>query len=109
MSFNTRDFDIPYQGAGAHSSTRQSYDSNTNRDVRLLDTIVVTLTTGDPGDVFAAAFDKPKQLQLVLAKNVPPTPDDVVAAIELISLIGSPVVSDAVDLFPLSADVGQYR
>lgn len=37
-------------------------------------------------------------MQLVLAKNGPPTPDDVAAANEFISLIG--VVSNAVDLFP---------
>ncbi|KAM6491131.1 hypothetical protein JOM56_013370 [Amanita muscaria] len=93
------DLDMPYQGVGTLSN-RQSRDSNTNRDVRLLDTIALALTTGNPGDVIAAAFDKREQMQLVLAKNGPPTPDDVAAANEFISLIGSPAVSDAMDLFP---------
>ncbi|KIL58906.1 hypothetical protein M378DRAFT_169984 [Amanita muscaria Koide BX008] len=53
------DLDMPYQGAGTLSN-RQSRDSNTN-----------PLTTGNPGDVIPAAFDKPEQMQLVLAKNGP--------------------------------------
>ena len=93
------DLDMPYQAAGIHSNKRfQNLD--TKRDVRLLDTIAIALTTGNPGDVFAAAFDKRQQIQLVLAKNRPPTLEDISAANKLISLIGSPTVKDAIDLFP---------
>ena len=86
-----------YQGASTRSNKRSR---DTNRDLRLLDTIAVALTTGNPGDVFAASFNKRKQMQLVLVKNGPPIPEDVAAATELTSLIGSPMVSDAMDLFP---------
>jgi len=93
------DSDMPHQGhSGSGYSNRRSHD--TNRDARLLETIAVALTTGNPGEVFAAAFDKREQMQLVLAKNGPPTPDDIAAAREFISLIGSPAVLDAVDTFP---------
>ena len=93
------DLDMPYQAAKIHSN-KQSRHLDANRDVRLLDTIAIALTTGNPGDVFAAAFDKRQHIQLVLAKNGPPTHEDVTAANELISLIGSPTVADAMDLFP---------
>ena len=66
------DLDMPYQGAGTLSN-RHSHDSDTDRDVRILNTIAVALTTGNRGDVFAAAFDKRDKMQLVLAKNGPPT------------------------------------
>ena len=88
-------FDTPHQ---FQRNNRRSRD--TNREMRLLDTITVALSTGNPGEVFAAAFDKRKKVELVLAKNGHPTPDDIAAAEELISLIGSPAVSDAMDLFP---------
>jgi hypothetical protein len=65
-----------------------------------LDTIAAALTTGNSGDVFAAALDKSNQMQLVLAKNGSPTPGDMGSATELISLIGSPAVSYAMHLFP---------
>ena len=71
-----------------------------NRDIRHLDTIALALTTGNPGDVFAVALDRNEQIQLVLAKNGPPTREDKDAANELFSLIGSPTVTDAGDLFP---------
>jgi len=90
---------MAYQAAEIHSNKR-SRDLDTNRDVRLLDTIAIALTTGNHGDVFAAAFDKRQHIQLVLAKNGPPTPEDVSAANELVSLIGSPTIADAMDLFP---------
>ena len=67
--------------------------------MRLLDTIAIALTTGNSGDVFAATFDKRHQMQLVLARNGPPTPDNMGSATELISLIGSPAVSYAIYLF----------
>ena len=93
------DLDMPYQAAKIHSN-KQSRHLDANRDVRLLDTIAIALTTGNPGDVFAAAFDKRQNIQLVLAKNGPPTHEDVTAANELISLIASPTVAGAMDLFP---------
>jgi hypothetical protein len=89
------ELDMPYQGAGTLIN-RHSCD----RDVRILNTIAVALTTGNRSDVFAAAFDKRDKMQLVLAKNGHPTLDDIGAANELISLIASPNVSDAMDLFP---------
>jgi len=92
------DSDMPWHQGHSGHSYRQSRD--TNREARLLDTITVALTTGNPGEVFAAAFDKREQMQLVLAKNGPPTPDDIAAAREFISLIGSPAVLGAVDIFP---------
>ncbi|RDB30545.1 hypothetical protein Hypma_007327 [Hypsizygus marmoreus] len=44
-------------------------DSDTDSDLRLLDVIATCLTTGKPGDVVAAAFDKREQISLVLAKS----------------------------------------
>ena len=52
-----------------------SRNVDTNCDIRFLDAIAAALTTGNPGDVFAAAFDKRKRMELVLAKNGPPTSD----------------------------------
>ena len=97
------DLDMPYQAAKIHSN-RQSRHLVANRDVRLLDTIAIALTTGNPGDVFAAAFDKRQNIQLVLAKNGPPTQEDVTAANELISLIGSPSVADAIPSWSVGAE-----
>ena len=82
------DLDLPYQTAGIHSN-KESRNLDTNHEVRLLDTFAIALTTGNPGDVFAAAFDKRQHMQLVLAKNGPPTSEDVSAANEPISLIGN--------------------
>src|SRR5258707_1926021 len=81
-------------------SNKMSLKVGTNREVRFLDAIVAALTTGNPGDVLVAAFDKPKHTELILVKNGPPPSEDIVAANELISLIRSPTVADAVDLFP---------
>jgi len=89
-------FNMPHQFQ-CHNNRRSC---DTNRELRLLDAITVALSTGNPGEVFAAAFDKHEQMELVLTKNGHPTPDDIAAAEELISLIGSPTVSDAMDLFP---------
>jgi hypothetical protein len=88
---------MPHQ---SHSGYSNRMSRDTSRDARLLDTIAVALTTGNPGEVFAAAFDKREQMQLVLAKNGPPTPDDIAAAREFFSLIGSPAILSAVDIFP---------
>lgn len=97
------DLDISYQGAGTHSN-KQSRDTDTHHALRLLDAIAIALTTGKPGNVFAAAFDKRERMQLVLAKNGPPTPDDIAAANKLISLIGDPAVTHAMDIFPFLID-----
>jgi hypothetical protein len=86
-----------YQASGVHSNKRSR---DTSRDIRFLDTIAVALTTGKPGDIFAAALDKREHVQLVSAKNGPPTSEDVAAANEFISVIGSPTIADAMDLFP---------
>ena len=96
---NYSDLDAPYQDSGTHSN-KKSCDAETNHEVRLLNTVAVALTTGNPGDPFAASFDKRKRVELVLAKNGPPTPEDIAAANELVSLIGSPTTVDSRDLFP---------
>ena len=92
------DLNMPYQAFRVYSNKR-SRDLDTNRDIHFLDTIAVALTTGKPGDVFSAALDKQGHVQLVLAKNGPPTSEEVAAANELFSFIGSPTVVDAMDLF----------
>lgn len=60
---NMRDYDDVLR------TGRHFRHSDAHRDVRFLDTIALALTTGKPGEVFAAAFDKREQMQLVLAKN----------------------------------------
>jgi hypothetical protein len=72
------------------------------REVRFLDAIAAALTTGKPGDVVATTFDKPERVELVLAKNGPPTSEDIHlgAANEFTSLIGNPTVTSAVHVFP---------
>ncbi len=62
------DLDVPYQDSGTHSNKMSSRKAETNHEVRFLDTIAAALTTGNPGDVFAAASDKGKRMELVLAK-----------------------------------------
>jgi hypothetical protein len=69
------------------------------RDSRLLDAIAIALTTGKPGDVFAAAFDRRQHIELVLAKNGLPTLEDIAAADELMSLIGDPAVQNWSHIF----------
>ncbi|RDB16082.1 hypothetical protein Hypma_007332 [Hypsizygus marmoreus] len=44
-------------------------DWDTDSDLCVLDVIAACLTTGKPGDVVAAAFDKREQISLVLAKS----------------------------------------
>jgi len=82
------------------SVTRTPLRNETSREIRFLDAIAAALTTGNPGDVFAATFDKRKHIELVLARNGPPTSEDIAAANEFISLIGSPTVTSAVHPFP---------
>lgn len=67
------DQDMRYQHSGTHRKRMCPRDIDTRREVRLLDSIAVALTTGKPGDVFAAAYDKRKHMKLVLAKNGLPT------------------------------------
>jgi len=99
------DFDMPHQGHSGHSNRRSR---DTNREARLLHAITLALTTGNPGEVFAAAFDKREQMQLVLAKNGPPTPDDIAAARELISLIRCLRCNGHLS-FPATPVWGQYK
>ena len=94
------DRDMRYQHPGAHRKRMSPRDVDNHRELRLLDSIAVALTTGKPGDVFAAAFDKREHMELVLAKNGPPTSEDIAAANELFSLIASPTVTNALHLFP---------
>ena len=61
----------------------------TNHDIRLLNTVAIALTTGEPGDVYAAAFDKKNHFALVLAKNGPVVSKDIVAADNLLTLLRS--------------------
>ena len=60
-------------------------------------TLSIALTTGNSGNVFATAFDKRNQMQLVTAL---PHPITWGSATELISLIGTPALSN-VHLFPI--------
>ncbi|KAF8313505.1 uncharacterized protein EI90DRAFT_552276 [Cantharellus anzutake] len=88
---NYSDLHMPY---GTHSN-KATREYGTNREVRFLDAIAAALTTGNPGDVFAAAFDKRGHVEVVLAKNGPLTPEDIAAANELMSLIGDPTVAES--------------
>ncbi|KAG6827651.1 hypothetical protein H0H92_010897 [Tricholoma furcatifolium] len=97
--FKSSDFDISYEGAIDYSNLKRVLDSDTNRELRLLDIITLALATGRPGDVYAAAFDKREGFRLVLAKNEPPNEDDdMVVVTEFISLIQSSEVTYAGDL-----------
>ncbi|THH16633.1 hypothetical protein EW146_g4031 [Bondarzewia mesenterica] len=87
------------QAARVHSN-RDFRSSNTNTDIRILDTIALSLTTGKPGGVVAAAFDRREHLCLVLAKNGAPTPEDESAAQRFISAITNPATRSGCDLFP---------
>ncbi|KAG6811159.1 hypothetical protein H0H92_008745 [Tricholoma furcatifolium] len=91
-----RHFSMPHR----RPHKKQFRDPATNREVHILNTIVLALSTGKPGDNYAAAFDKHEKFQLVLAKNEPPNLDDIAAATEFISLIQSSKVSTAGNLFP---------
>jgi len=78
----------------------QSATVRSHKDSCNLDAIAVALTTGKPGDAFAAAFEKRQHLQLVLAKNGPLNTEDMAATDELLSLIGNPTIDTAMDIFP---------
>jgi hypothetical protein len=82
------DLHMPYSGAG-YQTNKHLRSPDTNHDIRILDTISVALTTGESGDVYAAAFDKKSHLALVLAKNGAVTSEDTDAADTLVSLLSS--------------------
>jgi hypothetical protein len=63
--FHYSDLDMAYRSAGVRNN-KDIRDPDTQR---VLDLIAVCLTTGKPGDVVAAAFDKREHIRLVLAKN----------------------------------------
>ncbi|XP_006455577.1 hypothetical protein AGABI2DRAFT_121479 [Agaricus bisporus var. bisporus H97] len=78
-------------------------NDNVDREMKLLDTVALLLSTGSPGDHFAAAFDKHQGLEVVLAKNGTPTSDDIAAAKELFSHLCNPEIRRAKDLYPFVA------
>src|ERR1700736_2415239 len=80
------DLDLPYQSAGAHSN-KDIRDPGTHADLRMLDVIAVCLTTGNPGDVVAAAFDKRERITLILAKNGDVLPADSTATTTFLSAL----------------------
>ncbi|THH11809.1 hypothetical protein EW146_g7915 [Bondarzewia mesenterica] len=80
------DLNMPYRAAEVHSN-RDIIDSDLSTDGRILDIIAISLTTGEPGDVVAATFDRHKHLGLVLAKNGRPTLEDENATACLIAAI----------------------
>jgi hypothetical protein len=59
---------LPYWSVGVRSN-EDFRKLETRSDVHLLEIIATCLTTGKPGDVVAAAFDKRGNIRLVLAKN----------------------------------------
>ncbi|KAI6146357.1 hypothetical protein BKA82DRAFT_750658 [Pisolithus tinctorius] len=75
-------------------------DRETRITARLLDTIAVALTTGKPGEVFAATFDTRNGLRLVLAKNEDVTDEDDRAVREFFQAIIAPETTEAYDVFP---------
>jgi hypothetical protein len=91
------DLGMPYQFV---HSTRNIRDKHANSEIRILDTIAISLTTGEPGDVVAAVLDKSGRMCLVLAKNGVPTLEDESAVQRFIAAIMDPEVKDAIDLFP---------
>ncbi|EKM76550.1 hypothetical protein AGABI1DRAFT_108646 [Agaricus bisporus var. burnettii JB137-S8] len=78
-------------------------NDNVDREMKLLDTVAFLLSTGSPGDHFAAAFDKHQGLEVVLAKNGTPTSDDIATAKELFSHLCNPEIRRAKDLYPFVA------
>jgi OTT_1508-like deaminase len=84
--FRYSDLNMPYQSAGAQSN-KDIREPNTHADMRVLDMIAVCLTTGKPGDVVAAAFDKHEGITLVLAKNGDVLPADYTATTTFLSAL----------------------
>ncbi|KAH7885629.1 hypothetical protein F5I97DRAFT_1929026 [Phlebopus sp. FC_14] len=75
-------------------------NGDANAALRVLDTIALVLTTGKPGEVFAAAFDRSQSVTLVLAKNDPVIQEDVQAVHELITTITASTTESAYDVLP---------
>ncbi|KAI6146328.1 hypothetical protein BKA82DRAFT_994208 [Pisolithus tinctorius] len=89
-----------YQDAGHFRNKRRRNWHDTKSTIRILDTIAVALTTGRPGDVFAAAFDTRGGVTLVLAKNDSPTAEDDQAVRDLFRWITAPETTGAYDVLP---------
>ena len=51
------DLDMSYQAAWVHTN-KDIRDRDTKTDIRILDVIAIALTTGEPGEVVAATFDR---------------------------------------------------
>ena len=88
-----------HPAVGLHTD-KNTRPVDTNTDLRILDAIAIALTTGEPGEVVAAAFDRSEQLSLVLAMNRPPTREDEDATARLIATITDPATLTASDVFP---------
>lgn len=67
-------------------------------DLHILDMIALWLTTGQPGDDIAVAFDKNAAITLVLAKNRCPTREDNDTVRELIDAVAG--ASSIADIIP---------
>ncbi|RDB16083.1 hypothetical protein Hypma_007331 [Hypsizygus marmoreus] len=80
---------------------RNSGDSDTDSDLRLLEVITAYLTTGNPGDVVAAAFDKREQICLVLAKSLTIGSADYVATRAFLLALRN--ADTWIDLYPFLA------
>ncbi|KAG6852060.1 hypothetical protein C0991_003485, partial [Blastosporella zonata] len=72
-----------YQWTGLHNN------KDIRQDMRILDIITVCLTSGKPGDVIAAAFEKSGQVHLVLAKNGKVVEEDYTRAHQFFSTLFS--------------------
>ncbi|EKM76549.1 hypothetical protein AGABI1DRAFT_93975 [Agaricus bisporus var. burnettii JB137-S8] len=81
-------------------SNHKATQHRPNRETKLLNTIALLLSTGRPGDHFAAAFDKRQGLEVILAKNGTPTSEDIADAKELFSCLCNPEISNPRDLYP---------
>lgn len=87
---------------GQHGSNLQNvWTSKVIDDIHALDTITVTLATGTPGEVFAAAFGKRQGFTLVLAKNTRVTTEDDKAICDLVTAITSSSSANANDVLSL--------
>ncbi|EKM76547.1 hypothetical protein AGABI1DRAFT_131103 [Agaricus bisporus var. burnettii JB137-S8] len=84
-------------------SDHRASNGKIEREMKLLDTIALLLSTGLPGDHFAAAFDKRQHLEIILAKNGSPTSEDIADARELFLSLRNPRISKVGDLYPFVA------
>jgi hypothetical protein len=97
--FGYSDLHVPYHAAGIPSN-KDVRSSDTNTGIRLLDTICVSLTSGNPGDVVTAALDRRERLCLVLSKNRAPTLEDERATKSFVSAITNPAATNGIHIFP---------